>query len=115
MKLRVTAEQVRRLIAPVADAVGAARGATGGLLLLRAVVAGAARDGGVPRHAVAELQRLPGPVAFESFAQFHDAPDRLVTHDDRQRDGQLAFPQVDISAADAGHLGAHQRGAGFNG
>ena len=59
------------------------------------------------------MQRLSGPVAFESLAESLDATDGFVPHDDGQRDGQLAFPQMHIGAADAGHLGAHEHGAGF--
>src|SRR6185503_4985151 len=83
MELRVAAEEMRRRVAPVADAVGASRGATRGQPLLRAVIAGAAGRGRVPRHAVADLERLPGPIRVDSLAQLLDAANGFVSQNNR--------------------------------
>jgi len=51
---------------------------------------------------------MAGPVALDSFSELFDAANRFVTENDRQRDGELPFPEVNIRAADAGHLRANQ-------
>lgn len=111
VKIRIPAEEMRRLIAPIPDPVGASMRAARGLAFLRAVVALAARGRGIPRHAVAQLQGLAIPIRLHAVAELFDAAHSLVAENDRQRNRQLAFPQMHVGATDARHLGAHQHRA----
>ena len=113
MKLRVSSKKMRRLIAAIPDAVGAAVRTTGRLPFPRAVVAFPARGRRSPRDAVADFQRLTGPILFESFAELFQAPDGFVSEDDRQGNRELSFPEVNVRAADARHLCPRQRRARF--
>ena len=111
MIFRIAAKEMRRLIAAIPDAIGAALWATRGLMLLPAVIAFAAGSGGSPCHTIADLQWLSGPVLLQALAELFDATDRLVPENHRQRDGQLAFPEMNVRAANPRHDRADQRRA----
>jgi hypothetical protein len=51
----------------------------------------------------------------EAGAELFDRADGFVPEDDGQLDGEFAFPEVNVGAADAGHLGADESGAWFEG
>src|SRR5882762_2270450 len=109
MKLRVTAEQMRRVVAALTDSVSPPLRATRRLPFDFAVVTFAAGSRRSPGHPIADFQRVSGPVAFQSFTESLDTADGLVPKDNRQRNRELPFPEVNVRAADAGHLGANQR------
>lgn len=111
----IAAAEVGFDLAAVADAVGFAVDAAGGLADDAAVVAFAAGDGAGPDDAVAHGERLAAEVLVEAFAEDFDAADGFVAHDDGQGDGELAEPEVDIGAADAGHFDADDAFAGAGG
>src|SRR5438445_11166339 len=108
MELRVASQKVRGLVAAVADSVSSAMRTACRLPLLRAIVTPAARRGRIPGDAIAGLEGLPGPIHLQPFAQLLDAPDRLMTEDDRECDRQFPFPQMHVGPANARHLRAHQ-------
>src|SRR5207245_6873557 len=114
MQFGVATQQMRRLVAAIADAVGAALGAARRLAFLRAVVALSARGARSPGHAVAGFQRLARPVAFEAFAIRLEAPDCFVAENDRKANRKLTPSEVNIGSANPGHLRANKRGAAFN-
>ena len=113
MKLRVTPEQMRRVVAALTDSVSPPLRATRRLPFDFAVVTFAAGSRRSPGHPIADFQRVPGPVAFQSFTESLDTADGFVPRNDWQRDRKLALPQMNIRAADAGHLSANQCRAGF--
>src|SRR5438876_11335187 len=107
MKLRIAAEEVGRFVAPIANPIGSSLWTARGLVFFGAIKTLAARSAGVPRHAVADFQRLARPVRIKSIAELFDAPHCFVPENNRQRDWQFALPQVHVGAADASHLRAH--------
>ena len=115
MKFSVAAEEVRRLIAAIADAVSATLGAAGGLMFFGAVITFAAGRGGGPGHAIANGEWLARPVVREAGAELLDHADGFVAEDDGELDGEFAFPEMNVGAADAGHLGADKSGSWFEG
>src|SRR5690348_11116438 len=113
MKFRVASEQMRGFVATITDAVGASLWTPGRLPFLSAVIAFAAGSRRSPGDAIPDVQGLTGPVTFQSFTEPFDSPDRLMSQDDRQRNRKLAFPEMDVGAANTRHSGSHQRRAGF--
>src|SRR5437660_3333621 len=113
MKFGVATEQMRRMVGAIANAIGAALRAASWLDFLHAVVALPARGAGSPRHAVAGFHWLARPVALQSFANLFEASDGFVAEYHRKRNRKLTFPEVNIGSADARHLRANQRRAGF--
>src|SRR6185437_9377674 len=113
MKLGVASEQMRRLVTTITDAVGASLWTPRRLPFLRAVIAFTAGGRRSPGDAIPDVQGLTGPVTFQSVTEPFDTPDRLMSEDDRQRNRKLAFPEMDVGAANARHSGSHQRRAGF--
>ena len=113
MKFCVASEQMRRLVAAIANAIGAALRTASWLAFLRAVVALPARGAGSPRHAVAGFHWLARPVALQPFANLFEASDGFVAEYHRKRNRKLTFPEVNIGSADASHLRANQRRARF--
>src|SRR6266850_1343908 len=108
MELGVTAEEMRGLVATITNSIGAAMRAARRLLFLDAIEAFSAGTGGGPCHPIFNAQRLAGPIRLESRAELNDAANGLVPEDDRQRDRQFTFPEVDIGAAYSRHLSADE-------
>src|SRR6266568_6063699 len=104
---------MRRLVATIANAVGAALRAARWLAFLRAVVALPAGSARSPGHAVAGFQWLARPVTLQRFANLFEAPDGFVAENDRKRNRKLTFPEVNIRSANPGHLRANQGRAGL--
>ena len=109
----IPSEEVRFLIATMADAVGATVRTASGLPFFGAVIARAAGRGRSPCDAISDTQRLAGPVAFQSFTQRDDATNRLVPEDDGQLNRQFTFPKMNIGPADPGHFRSNQGRARF--
>src|SRR5574341_211850 len=62
MEFRVTAQEMRRLVAAINDPVGAPLRATSWQPFFGAIVTLYTGSGGVPGDAIAETQRLAGPI-----------------------------------------------------
>src|SRR5437867_11498711 len=75
MKLRVTTEQMRRVVAALTDAVSPPLRATRRLPFDFAVVTFAAGSRRSPGHPIVDFQRVPGSVAFQSFTAVIDTRD----------------------------------------
>ena len=84
MKLGVTTEEMRGLIAAITDAVGAALWTTGRLPFLDAIVTFAAGSRGSPGDTIARFQGLARPVAFQSVSELFDPPDGFMAENDGQ-------------------------------
>ena len=111
MEVSIAAEEVRRFRAAIADSVSAPMRAASRLFLFSAIKAFTAGNGGSPCDAIADSQRIAGPILVEASSKFLNYTNCFVTENDRELDGQLTFPKVNIRAADSRHFHAHKRGS----
>jgi hypothetical protein len=111
MNFSVAPEKMRRLIASISDSIGATMRTSGRLPLFGAIVTFAAREAGIPSHSVACPERLASPIMFQSVPKRFNASDCFMAKYHRKGDGQLAFPQMHIRAANACHFRANQSSA----
>jgi hypothetical protein len=114
-RLRPATGEARKLVEALVDAVHLARLAERTLACNDAPVAATARDVRRPGNDVPLAQRIAREVGAGALAKLPDAANRLVAEDDRQRNGEKAMMEVDVSAADPGQidLGDHSAGVGI--